>query len=335
MYECAINAHFVKENEVNTAIPEFAPTSWQFRCEAKFLRSAMLSLPDICGGQWIMKAKRTRNVLTTSQSQESNESDLPDKQKARLTAILGGLQQTGSVAVDELSTRLDVSLVTIRRDLDILEQQGLLRRTHGGAVSIEPFFYEPFKNDRSFQAQVERLAEEKRRIGRAAASLIERGETVALTPGTTTTEVIRGLPLNHEITVVTNTVNVAMELSKRKDLKIFVTGGHLHGDWFSLVGPTAVQSLSQILITTVFLGADGLDAKWGASCFSPDEAHLNSVMVRHARRRIAVVDHSKLGKVAGWRICPTSDLNILVTDAGAPAVAMEPFEKANLKILQV
>ena len=76
-------------------------------------------------------------------------------------------------------------------------------------------------------------------------------------PGTTTTEVVRGLPLNHDITVVTNTVNVAMELSKRKDLKIFVTGGHLQGDWFSLVGPTAVQSLSQLLITTAFIGADG------------------------------------------------------------------------------
>ncbi len=282
-----------------------------------------------------MKRKRTGNVLSTPQTAETNDANLPDKQKARLTAILSNLQQSGSVAVEELSERLDVSLVTIRRDLDVLEQQGLLRRTHGGAVSIEPLFYEPFKNDRSFQAQVERFAQEKRRIGRAAANLIERGETIALTPGTTTTEVIRGLPLNQEITVVTNTVNVAMELSKRKDLKIFVTGGHLHGDWFSLVGPTAVHSLSQLLITTVFLGADGMDAKWGLSCFSPDEAHLNSEMVTHARRRIAVVDHSKFGVVAGWRICQTSDLDILVTDSGSSPAMTEPFEKANLKVLRV
>ncbi len=282
-----------------------------------------------------MKRKRTGNVLSTPDTAETNDANLPDKQKARLTAILSNLQQSGSVAVEELSERLDVSLVTIRRDLDVLEQQGLLRRTHGGAVSIEPLFYDPFKNDRSFQAQVERFAQEKRRIGRAAANLIERGETIALTPGTTTTEVIRGLPLNQEITVVTNTVNVAMELSKRKDLKIFVTGGHLHGDWFSLVGPTAVHSLSQLLITTVFLGADGMDAKWGLSCFSPDEAHLNSEMVTHARRRIAVVDHSKFGVVAGWRICQTSDLDILVTDSGSSPAMTEPFEKANLKVLRV
>src|SRR5216683_6991947 len=260
--------------------------------------------------------------------QPESEGAFQDKQRARLTAILPGLQQTGRVSVETLSEQLRVSVVTVRRDLDALDEKGLLRRTHGGAVSIEPLFYEPFKNDRSFQAQVERFAQEKRRIGRAAANLIERGETIALTPGTTTTEVIRGLPLNQEITVVTNTVNVAMELSKRKDLKIFVTGGHLHGDWFSLVGPTAVHSLSQLLITTVFLGADGMDAKWGLSCFSPDEAHLNSEMVTHARRRIAVVDHSKFGVVAGWRICQTSDLDILVTDSGSSPAMTEPFEKA-------
>jgi DeoR family transcriptional regulator of aga operon len=257
------------------------------------------------------------------------------KQQARDHEILSSLQRDGSVSVESLSERLEISVVTVRRDLDRLEQQGLLKRTHGGAVSIEPLFYEPFRNDRSFQAQVEKQAPEKRRIGRAAASLIERGETIALTPGTTTTEVIRGLPLNHDITVVTNTVNVAMELSKRKDLKIFVTGGHLKGDWFSLVGPTATHSLSQLLITTIFIGADGIDAKWGAGCFSPDEAHLNSVMVQHSRRRVAVVDHSKFGVVTGWRICSATDIDVLVTDTGATPEAIEPFEKAGIKIIRV
>ena len=93
----------------------------------------------------------------------------PDKQQVRFTTILTALQQTGRVSVDTLSEQLSVSVVTIRRDLDALEQKGLLRRTHGGAVSIEPFFYEPFRRDQSFLAQVERAADEKRRIGRAAA----------------------------------------------------------------------------------------------------------------------------------------------------------------------
>src|SRR5882724_4756406 len=207
------------------------------------------------------KSVRPLSVLNTREVEEEN----PGKQQTRLTEILTSLQRDGSVSVEQLSERLEISVVTVRRDLDLLEQKGLLRRTHGGAVSIEPFFYEPFRNDRSFQAQVEKFAEEKRRIGRAAAALIQKGDIIALTPGTTTTEVIRGLPLNHDITVVTSTVNVAMELSKRKDLDIYVTGGHLHGDWFSLVGPTAAQSLSRVMIHVLFIGADGIDAKSGIS----------------------------------------------------------------------
>ena len=258
-----------------------------------------------------------------------------DKQQIRFTSILTELQQTGRVSVETLSLQLDVSVVTIRRDLDALEQKGLLRRTHGGAVSIEPLFYEPFRRDRSFLAQVERAADEKRRIGRAAAALINSGETIALTPGTTTTEVIRGLPMNYNITVVTNTVNVAMELSKRKDVYVFVTGGHLHGEWFSLVGSAALKSLENMLINTMFIGADGLDAVWGASCFNADEAELNSTMMRLARRRVAVVDSGKLSVVANWRICKATELDILVTDAAATDESIAPFQKLGIEVVRV
>jgi len=101
---------------------------------------------------------------TAAKSKETPQS-AQSSQQQRFQSVLSGLQENGSVAVDDLSAQLGVSVVTIRRDLDLLEQQGLLRRTHGGAISIEPLFYEPFKKDRSFQAQVGRLADEKRRIG--------------------------------------------------------------------------------------------------------------------------------------------------------------------------
>jgi DeoR family transcriptional regulator, aga operon transcriptional repressor len=258
-----------------------------------------------------------------------------EKQQQRINSILSSLQETGSVAVDDLAVQLGVSVVTIRRDLDLLEQQGMLRRTHGGAVSIEPLFYEPFKKDRSFQAQVEKQANEKRRIGRAAAALITPGETIAITPGTTTAEIIRGLPLNSKITVVTNTANIAMELSKRKDVSVFVTGGHLHGEWFSLVGPTAIRSLENMLIHTMFIGADGIDPLWGVSCFNSDEAELNATMVRHSRRHIAVVDHTKLNVVANWRICDTGVLRTLITDAGATDELIAPYQKLGIEVLRV
>ncbi len=258
-----------------------------------------------------------------------------DKQEARLAAIMALLQQSGSVSVDDLRVKLDVSVVTIRRDLNVLEERGLLRRTHGGAESIEPLFYEPFRNDRSFQAQVSRFADEKRRIGRAAAALVQSGETIALTPGTTTTEVVRGLPLNHNITVVTNTVNIAMELSKRKDISVFVTGGYLRGEWFSLLGPVAAHALDHVVIHTMFIGSDGIDPAWGITCYSPDEASLNETMVRHAKRKIAVVDHSKFGIVAGWRICQIPDIDMLITDLGTTDEMLEPFKKLGIEILRV
>lgn len=279
---------------------------------------------------------RERTQLVNAPSDANGASGkLSNKQQSRLTTILTTLQQRGAVTVDALSEELTVSPVTIRRDLDQLAADGLLQRTHGGAVSIEPLFYEPFKNDRSFQAQLERFADEKRRIGRAAAGLIQPGETIALSPGTTTMEVIRGLPLNQNITVITNTVNIAMELSKRRDVNVFVTGGHLHGDWFSLIGPTATQSLEQILVHTMFVGVDGIDMEMGMSSLSAEEANVIAAMMKIARRRIAVADHSKIGVMAGWRIGPIKDLHMLITDTGATEEMVEPFRRVGVEVMQV
>lgn len=270
----------------------------------------------------------------------SGESHKPDreggnKKQRRIEKILSELRTNGSISVEELSAALEVSVVTIRRDLDELEQQGVLNRTHGGAVHGHPAFYEPFKNNRSFMEQVTRFAEEKRRIGQAAAQMISAGETIAITPGTTTSEIIRVLPLNSNITVVTNTVNIAMELSKRKDIDVYVIGGHLRGDWFSLVGGSAIQNLDNLLIHTFFVGADGLDAEWGASCHNAEEAELNAALLGRARRRIAVVDHTKLGKVTNWRICASDSLQGVVTDIGATDEMIAPFEARQISVMRV
>jgi DeoR family transcriptional regulator of aga operon len=266
--------------------------------------------------------------------QSRQEQIAKGKQEARYQAILDVLHKTGSVAVDDLSERLEVTVVTIRRDLDALERKGLLHRTHGGAVPIQPLYWEPFRRDRSFVMQVERQAEEKRSIGYAAAALIEPDETIAVTPGTTAAAVVRALPLNYNLTVVTNTANVVMELSKRKDLKVFVTGGTLHGEWFSMVGPHAIRSLDNILIHTLFIGADGLDPEWGATSFDQDEGELARTMVEHARRHIAVVDCSKLGRVAGWRICQARILHAIVTDANATDEMVAPYIDMGVKVIR-
>src|SRR5580698_3598538 len=131
-----------------------------------------------------------------------------DNLVARHEYILQRLQETGTVSIDELRTTLGASIATIRRDLEDLESRSLLKRTRGGAVRIGPLFYEPFRNDSSFQDRVSSFAEEKRRIGLAAAKLVSKGQMVALTGGTTT-EVVRSLKVLTDISIITNTVNVA------------------------------------------------------------------------------------------------------------------------------
>ena len=244
-------------------------------------------------------------------------SERSDKQAARASLILKELRQNRSASVEALSEAMQVSLATIRRDLEALEKAGLLRRTHGGAIPIEPLFYEPFRHDASFQTQVGRFAEEKRRIALAAAELVSPGDTIALTAGTTTTEVVRSLHNGGNITVVTNTVNVAMELSARKDIHVFVTGGQLRGDWFSLVGSTGVSALNGIFVDMLFIGVNGIDAERGLTCLNGDEVEINRAMARQGKRKIAVADHSKLGVVAKWQICPTEAIELLITDTGA------------------
>lgn len=249
--------------------------------------------------------------------------------------ILRILQQAGSVSVEELVRELDVSVATVRRDLQDLESRGLLRRTHGGATLVEPLFYEPFKNDSSFQEQIERHADEKRRIAVAAAELIQDGDTISLTAGTTTTDVVRSIRHRRGITVVTNTVNVAMELVQQKHLSVFVTGGFLRGEWFSLVGPSAMRAARQFYADKMFVGVNGIDAEQGLTCLNPDEAEINRVMTRQARMLIAVADHSKLGVIATCRFCPARKLHLLITDTGASDEAVAPFERLGVEVRRV
>ncbi len=254
------------------------------------------------------------------------------KQERRYAAILEHLHQTGSANVDALVRQLNVSVHTVRRDLEALHERGSLRRVHGGAAQLEPFFYEPFRSDHSFQEQIESYSEEKRRIAQAAALLVNEGDVVAMTAGTTTTETVRRLPMNRNLTVVTNTVNVAMELSKRKDIEVFVTGGALRGTWFSLVGPTAIQSMSKVFVDTLFIGVNGIDAAHGLTCYNTDEAELNKVMVQQARRKIVVADSSKFGVVASWLIAPISVVDLIITDTGLSEEALRRFRHEGIKV---
>src|SRR5918996_203134 len=232
----------------------------------------------------------------------------------RAQLILQQLLRSEKISVASLAKRLKVSPSTIRRDLAELEQRGLLRRSHGGAVPLQPLLYEPFRHISYYHEQERQRSAEKRRIGLVAAELVSDGETLAIGAGTTATQVARSICLHKGLTVLTNAINVAMELSHRDDLKVIVTGGFLSGDWFALVGPGAIQSVGEIFVDKVFVGVDGIHHEHGLTTNYPDQATIHRALMRQARRKIVVADHRKIGAVGTALICPLEDIDILITD---------------------
>jgi DeoR family transcriptional regulator, aga operon transcriptional repressor len=251
----------------------------------------------------------------------------------RFEKILQELLGNGEVMVDNLARRLNVSSATIRRDLNELEQHGLLRRTHGGAVPLAPMLYEPFRHVSSFQEQEERCAAEKRRIGILAASLISDGDIIAIGAGTTTTQVARSIRHRKGITVLTNAINIGMELSHLVDIKVCMTGGILSGDWFALVGDVAQRFASEIFVDKAFIGVDGIHADHGLTTNYSDQAAVHRVMLQQARHRIVVADHRKIGVVGSTLIWPAADIETLITDQANTEEAIAPFTAKNISVL--
>jgi DeoR family transcriptional regulator, aga operon transcriptional repressor len=258
------------------------------------------------------------------------------KTDEREERIMRHLLQRGSATIEELLATADTSAPSIRRDLNRLERRGLVRRTHGGATLVEPLLYEPFRYDTSFQAREQRAAEEKRRIALAAADLIRENETIGLTAGTTTTQIGRAIRHRTNIKVVTNAINIGMELCNHPGIRTSITGGVLPWAWsFSLSGPAAVHFINQVYLDKVFLNVVGLDVERGATTLEADEAVIFRAMQRQAREVIAVADHTKIGQVSPALICPVSEIHMLVTDTGVTDEMVAPFAERGIKVLRV
>lgn len=251
--------------------------------------------------------------------------------QTRLRVILSELEKRERVSVDQLSTLLGVSKVTIRSDLETLQRQGLLHRTRGGAQR-------PFQDHSELPLEESRKqrALEKRRIGAAAAALIEEGDTVFLDVGSTTTEIARSLsPLLRSVTVVTSGLNIAFELEKLPNVTVVVTGGTLRRLQHSLVNPFGMQLLSSLHADKLFLGCNGVSAQAGITNRNMEEAEIKRCMVENARETIVVADHSKLGEVATAAIAPLARVSQLVTDRGASAARLEELRATGLDLVTV
>ena len=257
------------------------------------------------------------------------------KNSARSEHILQELLRHGEVNVDALSSVLEVDASTIRRDLERLERQGLLRRIHGGAIREDVVAYNAYANGLTFQGNMQRDVEQKARIAEAALQLIAPGNTIALSPGTTTTILARAIrqmqPAN--LHVVTNAANIALELMGTPGIEVTLTGGMLLADFFALVGPLAEQSLDDLYIDTAFLGTHAISAEHGLTGPNQLEALTYRATMRRARRAVVVGDHTKVGRVALYRIAPANAAHVLVTDRSADAHELAALRALGLDVM--
>jgi DeoR family transcriptional regulator, aga operon transcriptional repressor len=245
----------------------------------------------------------------------------------RRRAIVENLHRDGRVLVTDLARQFVTSQVTIRKDLEILHAQGLIHRTHGGALPSR----EGALEDPTLREKEKLRRREKLHIAAAAARMVKEGQVVILDSGTTTTAVARALRSFHNLTIITNAVNIAAELSGTA-VEVILTGGTLRKNSFSLVGPIAEDTLRGLNADMLFLGVDGFDTQYGLSTPNLLEAKVNRVMVEISRRAIAVCDSSKFGRRSLSLIGPPTAVHEVITDRDLANSDLKSLKKANIEV---
>ena len=222
--------------------------------------------------------------------------DVYGSTKGRRSMILQKLKTNSEVSVAELSREFGVSEVTIRKDLNILYERNLVIRTHGGAI----LGTNPVATYEEVHINSKRLIHyrEKKAIGKAAAAIIKDGDTIMLDSGTTTMEIARNLHKFQRLTIITNAINVAVELLAYKRFNVIMVGGNLRETSQSAVGPVTESVLKMFYCDKLFLGVDSFNLESGISTPNIEEANINQVMMSRAKEVIAVFDSSKINKRA-------------------------------------
>lgn len=233
------------------------------------------------------------------------------------------------VRVDELVRRLGVSAATVRRDLEQLEQRGALRRVHGGAVAVESNLDEPLFDDKTRIA-----AGEKLRIAQAAAALVKPGSSIFLDGGST---ILAMAPLLRELTdltVVTNSLRVAVELAGGGP-NLILAGGELRRRSQTLVGPLTEPFLSSLHVDTAFIGTIGLDLESGLTTTDPREAFTKRLILRQAQQIVLLADSSKAGKTSFVRFGSLDQVHVFITDSRAPKELLNVLRRKGVRVVVV
>lgn len=244
--------------------------------------------------------------------------------------ILSLIQKQGRVLVDELSSTLDLSKITIRKDLDYLESKDLLVRTHGGALPAQAGAL----SDPTIQEKEELHHEEKVKIAKAAAAMVSEGQCIILDSGTTTTEIARSLTSLRHLTVITNALNIAADLA-RSNFEIIMIGGTLRKNSLSVVGPLAEDVLKEMHADIVFLGVDGFDTKIGLTTPNLLEARVNRAMAEAAEKVVAVCDSSKFNRRSLSLIVGASAIDHVITDNNLSPDDVKAIRDAGIEVTLV
>ena len=226
--------------------------------------------------------------------------------------MLEFLKQEKSISVSAFASRMNVSEVTIRKDLSFLESQNLLYRAYGCAILINPTI-----NDRHINEKESLNAAQKERIAEMAASLIEPNDTIIIASGTTVSYLARRIIPRKHLTVITASTPVAEILSKHNDIDVILLGGMLRHSSLSVVGHYAEAMMRDFSASKLFIGADGIDKDFGVSTTNMAEAALNVQMMRSASKTVLLCNSSKFGLRGLSRICGAKDIDLVITDTGA------------------
>ncbi|MEW5975137.1 MAG: transcriptional repressor AgaR [Acidobacteriota bacterium] len=248
----------------------------------------------------------------------------------RRTQILQLIQENGKVRVRELSRRFNTSEVTIRNDLRKLHERGHLQRAHGGAITPETVRVDP-----SLYEKAKLHAAEKQRIGAAAAALVNNGETIILDSGTTTQQIARHIRNKKNLKVITNAINVAMEILGLADIEVILLGGVVRRNSFSVVGHFATDMLKHLLADKLFIGVDACDLNFGLTTPNLEESHVNRAMVQIAREKILVADSSKFGKHSLSRIVSVFEMDKVISDRNLPESIQSALRAEGVDVLLV
>ncbi|UUZ97624.1 DeoR/GlpR family DNA-binding transcription regulator [Paenibacillus sp. P25] len=240
------------------------------------------------------------------------------------------VQRHRTVSVAVLAREFQVHEATIRRDLAEAEQEGLLKRTRGGVIVEQLTHAEP-----SFRERTNVRLEQKMRIGRLAASLVEDGDHIMIDSGTTTLHIARSLAARSNITVVTNDMNVAAESRDAPGVKVTVTGGELYPSSYMLNGMFTDEMLRSLHVTKAFLGTPAIHAKYGLMHPEARLVPAKQGMIRAAQEVIVVADDTKLGKLSLHTVAPCSSIHTLITGKEAGEDSIKPFQDVGIHVMTV